>query len=133
MIVELAGRRVAPLICFASSFRSRGVRQRSPEPTFSYLSANMHPFYIDHEIGSVARHENRLTHLYTNSSAGATTSFVGGSRAISPRRDLVEASRGQRGVARRARGGARGLDQRTDYPKLSTRPAGQVLRDRVPR
>ena len=68
LIVELAGRRVAPLICFDIEF---------PEPArlvalaganlLVTASANMDPFFIDHAVSSVARaHENRLPHLYSN-------------------------------------------------------------------
>ena len=65
VIVELAGRRVAPLICFDIEF---------PEPARQVTlagadllvtaSANMEPYYLDHAIGTVARaHENRRAHL----------------------------------------------------------------------
>ena len=68
LIAELAGRRVAPLICFDIEF---------PEPARQVTlagadllvtaSANMEPYYLDHAIGTVARaHENRRPHLYAN-------------------------------------------------------------------
>lgn len=92
VLLELAGRRIAPLICFDIEF---------PEPARAVAlagadllvtsSANMHPFYVDHAVASLARAvENRTPHLYTNA-VGATDEFVfvGGSRAVSPLGDVV--------------------------------------------
>lgn len=126
LIVELAGRRVGPLICFDIEF---------PEPARQLAlagadllvtaSANMEPFYIDHAIGSVARaHENRLPHLYANLvGSGDGLVFVGASRSIAPTGEtLVEASvdREELLVVPVAERG--GFDERTDYPRFARPP-----------
>jgi len=92
LVLPLLGRRVAPLICFDIEF---------PEPARAVAlagtdllvtsSANMHPFYVDHAVASLARAvENRTPHLYANA-VGATDEFVfvGGSRAVSPLGEVV--------------------------------------------
>ena len=86
VIVELAGRRVAPLICFDIEF---------PEPARQVTlagadllvtaSANMEPYYLDHAIGTVARaHENRRPHLFANmvGAGTASCSSVGAARSL---------------------------------------------------
>jgi predicted amidohydrolase len=126
MVVELAGRRVGPLICYDIEF---------PEPARQLAvagadllvtaSANMNPFYLDHAVGTVARaHENRLPHLYANLvGSGEGLTFVGASRSIAPTGEtLVEASRDREEllvvpVAERS-----GFDERTDYPKFVRPP-----------
>lgn len=126
LIVELAGRRVAPLICFDIEF---------PEPArqatlagadlLVTASANMDPFYIDHAVGAVARaHENRRPHLYANAvGTGDGLRFVGGSRSVAPTGEvLAEASRDREEllVVRVAELG--GFDERTDYPRFVRPP-----------
>jgi (R)-amidase len=126
VIVELAGRRVGPLICFDVEF---------PEPARQLAlagadllvtaSANMEPFFIDHAVGSVARaHENRLPHLYANLvGSGDGLVFVGASRSVAPTGDvLVEASTDREEllvvpVAERV-----GFDERSDYPQFVRPP-----------
>lgn len=126
VVVELAGRRVGPLICYDIEF---------PEPArqlalagadlFVTASANMDPFYIDHAVGTVARaHENRLPHLYANLVGfGEGLAFVGASRSIAPTGEtLVEASRDREEllvvpVAERS-----GFDERTNYPRFVRPP-----------
>jgi len=121
LIVELAGRRVAPLICFDIEF---------PEPArqamlagaevFVTSSANMDPFYLDHEIGSRARaHENRRPHLYANMvGRGDGLTFVGGSRSIAPTGEvLVEAGREREELLLVPVAEPGGVDWRTDYPR----------------
>ncbi len=129
LIVELAGRRVAPLICFDIEF---------PEPArlvalagadlLVTASANMDPFWIDHAVSSVARaHENRLPHLYSNLvGTGDGLVFVGASRSIAPTGEtLVEASRDQEELLVVPVAELGGFDERTDYPRL-VRPARPV-------
>jgi predicted amidohydrolase len=126
VIVDLAGRRVAPLICFDIEF---------PEPARQVAlagadllvtaSANMDPFYIDHAVGSVARaHENRLPHLYANLvGSGDGLVFVGASRSIAPTGEtLVEASRDREELLVVPVAELGGFDERTDYPKLVRPP-----------
>jgi predicted amidohydrolase len=87
LIVELAGRRVAPLICFDIEFPEPGRQVAlAGADLLVTASANMDPFFIDHAVGSVARaHENRLPHLYANLvGTGDGLTFVGGSRAVAP-------------------------------------------------
>ena len=120
LIVELAGWRVAPLICFDIEF---------PEPARQAMlagaellvtsSANMDPFYLDHEIGSRARaHENRRPHLYANMvGKGDDLTFVGASRSIAPTGEvLVEASRDREELLVVPVAELGGVDWRTDYP-----------------
>lgn len=92
LLVELAGRRVAPLVCFDVEF---------PEPArqlavagaelIAVSSANMEPFYVDHEVGTRARAvENRLPVVYANAVGElAGLVFVGGSRSIAPSGELL--------------------------------------------
>ena len=121
LIVELAGARVAPLICFDIEF---------PEPARQAMlagaellvtcSANMDPFYLDHEIGSRARaHENRRPHLYANMvGQGEGLTFVGASRSIAPTGEvLVEASRDREELLVVPVADPGGVDWRTDYPR----------------
>jgi predicted amidohydrolase len=126
VVLELAGRRIAPLICFDIEF---------PEPArqvtlagadlFVTASANMDPFFIDHAVASVARaHENRRPHLYANPvGTGDGLVFVGGSRSVAPTgQTVVEASSDREEllvvpVAERG-----GFDPRTDYPRYVRPP-----------
>lgn len=122
LIVELAGRRVAPLICFDIEFPEPGrqVALAGAELLVT-ASANMDPFYIDHAVGSVARaHENRLPHLYANLvGSGEGLVFVGASRSIAPTGEiLVEASRDQEELVVVPVAELGGFDPRTDYPKF---------------
>jgi predicted amidohydrolase len=126
LIVDLAGRRVAPLICFDIEF---------PEPARQVTlagadllvtaSANMDPFYIDHAVGSVARaHENRLPHLYANMvGEGDGLVFVGASRSVAPTGEtLVEASQDKEELLVVQVAELGGFDEQTDYPKLVRPP-----------
>jgi predicted amidohydrolase len=96
-VVPLAGTLVAPLICFDIEFPepARAVARAGAELLVT-PSANMAPYWADHELASRARAlDNRLAHLYANrvGSEGRHT-FVGGSRAVGPGGEvLIEASR----------------------------------------
>jgi predicted amidohydrolase len=121
IIVELAGRRVAPLICFDIEFPepARQVTLAGAELLVT-ASANMDPFYIDHAVGSVARaHENRRPHLYANLvGSGDGLVFVGASRSIAPTGEtLVEASRDKEELLTVPVAEHGGFDPRTDYPR----------------
>lgn len=133
-ILELAGRRVAPLICFDIEFPepARQVTLAGAELLIT-SSANMDPFYIDHAIGSVARaHENRRPHLYTNLvGAGDGLVFVGGSRSISPTGEiLAEASRDKEELLVVPVAELGGFDPRTDYPKYVHAPKPVRIREK---
>jgi predicted amidohydrolase len=138
IIVELAGRRVAPLICFDIEFPepARQVALAGAE-LLATASANMHPFYLDHAIGSVARaHENRLPHLYANLvGSGDGFVFVGASRSIAPSGEtLFEASRDEEELVVVPVADLGGVDPRTDYPKFvrPPRPVRVVQKEAPP-
>ena len=126
VVVELAGRRVAPLICFDIEF---------PEPARQVTlagadllvtaSANMEPYYLDHAIGTVARaHENRRPHLYANMvGEGNGLVFVGGSRSIAPSGEtLMEAGQSKEELLVVPVAEPAGIDELTDYPNLLQPP-----------
>jgi predicted amidohydrolase len=126
LVVELAGRRVAPLICFDIEFPepARQVTLAGAELLVT-ASANMDPFYLDHAIGTVARaHENRRPHLYANLvGSGDGLAFVGASRSISPSGEtLVEASRDTEELVVVPVAELGASDERTDYPKFVRDP-----------
>jgi predicted amidohydrolase len=136
LILELAGKLVSPLICFDIEF---------PEPARQAMlagaelivtaSANMDPFYLDHEIGSRARaHENRRPHLYANMvGEGDGLVFVGASRSIAPTGEvLVEASRDREELLVVPVAGLGGFDWRTDYPEFLRPPLRTSRAQRTP-
>ena len=95
LVVPLAGRRVGVLICFDIEF---------PEPARQLAlagadllvtaSANMQPYYSEHELASRARAlDNRLPHLYANLvGMSEGLEFVGGSRAVGPDGEVLAES-----------------------------------------
>ncbi len=128
VLVSLAGRKVAPLICFDIEFPepARLVAQAGAE-LITTISANFEPFAIDHSIPALSRAiENRLPHLYSNmvgSSDGFE--FVGGSRSMSPLGTvLYEAPADEEDIAIVAVADRTGVDERADYlPLLRDLPA----------
>jgi (R)-amidase len=126
LVVELAGRRAAPLICFDIEFPEPGRQVAlAGADLLVTASANMEPFYIDHAVGAVARaHENRLPHLYANLvGSGDGLVFVGGSRSVAPTGEvLAEASRDQEELLVVPVAELGGFDPRTDYPKFVRPP-----------
>jgi predicted amidohydrolase len=139
LIVELAGRRVAPLVCFDIEFPEPGrLVAMAGADLLVTASANMDPFYVDHAVGSVARaHENRLPHLYANLvGSGDGLTFVGASRSIAPTGEILfEASRDQEELLVVPVAELGGFDPRTDYPKFvrPTRPVTVLEKERVAR
>jgi predicted amidohydrolase len=134
LIVDLAGRRVAPLICFDIEF---------PEPARQVTlagadllvtaSANMDPFYKDHAVATVARaHENRRPHLYTNMvGKGDGLVFIGASRSVAPTGEtLAEASRDREELLVVPVADLTGFDEATDYPRLVRPPRPVRFRER---
>jgi predicted amidohydrolase len=119
VVVPLAGRLVAPLVCFDIEFPepARAAALAGAELLVT-ASANMEPFYVDHEVASKARAvENRLPHLYANA-VGASDDlvFVGGSRAVSPLGDVVaEGSRDREELIVVTVPDRTGVDERVDY------------------
>lgn len=85
VVAELAGRRVGSLICFDMEFPELArTLARAGAELLVTASANMTPFYGDHQVASQARAlDNRLPHLYCNRCGGeAGQVFVGGSRTV---------------------------------------------------
>lgn len=85
LVVELCGRRLAPLICFDIEFPelARAVARAGAELLVT-IAANTEPYGPDHELATRARaHDNRRAHVYVNQVGrhrGMT--FVGGSCVI---------------------------------------------------
>lgn len=87
LLVRLAGRRVAPLICFDVEFPepARALCNEGAELLVT-IAANMAPYGPDHALATRARAlENRRAHLYVNRvGARHGLRFVGESTAIDP-------------------------------------------------
>jgi predicted amidohydrolase len=85
VVAHLAGRRVGPLICFDIEFPelARELALAGADLLVT-ASANMAPYYADHELASRARAlDNRLPHVYVNRVGHeGGLEFVGGSRLI---------------------------------------------------
>lgn len=134
LVLDLAGRRVAPLICFDIEFPEPGRQVAlAGAELIATASANMEPFYLDHAVGAVARaHENRLPHLYTNLvGSGDGLTFVGASRSVAPTGEvLVEASRDREELLVVPVAEREGIDPRVDYPKLVRPPLPVTVPER---
>ncbi len=122
VVVSLAGRKVAPLICFDIEFPepARRVAQAGAE-LIATISANFDPFALDHEIPTLSRAmENRLPHLYCNMVGSIEGfAFVGGSRSMSPLGEvLYEAPADREDVAIVPVADRTGVDERADYLPL---------------
>lgn len=122
ILVSLAGRKVAPLICFDIEFPepARRVAQAGAE-LITTISANFKPFALDHSIPALSRAiENRLPHVYANMvGPGDGFEFVGGSRSMSPLGEvLYEAPADREDIAVVEVGDRDGVDQRADYVPL---------------
>lgn len=84
-VVDLAGVRVAPLICFEMEFPEPArAAARAGAEVLVTIAANMAPYGADHELASRARAlDNRLPHVYVNRAGDeAGLEFEGGSQAI---------------------------------------------------
>jgi predicted amidohydrolase len=94
-LAALAGRLVAPLICFDIEFPepARALAIAGAELLVT-VSANMEPYGDDHEIATRARAlENHLPHLYANAVGVVDRHhFVGRSRSIGARGDVLAAA-----------------------------------------
>lgn len=86
-VVELAGRRVAPLICFDVEFPepARALARAGAELLVT-VAANMEPYGHDHALAAQARAlDNRLPHVYVNRVGEEIgLRFVGGSAVLAP-------------------------------------------------
>jgi predicted amidohydrolase len=119
LVVELAGRRVGPLVCFDAEFPepARALALAGAE-LLAVSSANMEPFYVDHEVGTRARAlENRLPLVYANAVGKANgLTFVGGSRSIAPSGEiLAEAAEPEERLLLALIGLDEDIDDRVDY------------------
>lgn len=124
-VVELAGRRVAPLICFDVEFPelARAAATAGADLLVT-CAANMEPFADEHRLHARARAlENRVPHLYVNrvgSEAGMR--FVGGTCAIDTDGTVLRAAGDHDEEVLIAEVGAAGAaDARVDY--LSFEPS----------
>ncbi|MFM8883652.1 MAG: nitrilase-related carbon-nitrogen hydrolase, partial [Solirubrobacterales bacterium] len=84
-VVDLAGRRVGLMICYEIEFPelARALAVAGADLLVT-CSANMEPYYEDHELSGRARAlDNRVPHVYVNRvGSEAGLEFVGGTRAI---------------------------------------------------
>lgn len=87
LVCELAGVRVAPMICFDVEFPepARALARAGAELLVT-LAANPEPYGPDHDLAARARAlDNRLPHLYVNrTGTQAGLRFAGGSAALGP-------------------------------------------------
>lgn len=85
VLVSLAGRRIAPLICFDMEFPEPArALVRAGADLLVTIAANMRPYGAEHELAARARAlENRCAHLYVNRvGTHRHLQFVGGSMAV---------------------------------------------------
>ena len=126
LVVPLAGRLVAPLVCFDIEFPEPArAAARAGAELLVTSSANMDPFYVDHEVASKARAvENRIPHLYANAvGTSEDLVFVGGSRAVSPLGEVVaEAPRDREEFVLVTVPDRTGVDERVDYLRVLEPP-----------
>lgn len=84
-VVGVAGRRAGLMVCYEIEFPelARALAVAGADLLVT-ASANMEPYYDDHELSGRARAlDNRVPHLYVNrAGAEAGITFVGGTRAI---------------------------------------------------
>lgn len=85
-VIEVAGLRLGPMICFDVEFPEIArTLALSGVDLFVAPSANMHPYHHDHRVACLSRAlENRTPLVYSNLvGAEAGLTFVGGSRVVS--------------------------------------------------
>jgi predicted amidohydrolase len=136
-VLELAGRRIAPLICFEIEFPepARAVARAGAELIVT-IAANMAPYRHDHDLASRARAlDNRTPHVYVNRvGAEAGLSFVGGSQVVDAGGRLLASAGAGEAIVVRDVPTAHAAAGDTDYlrhlrPGLAV--AGAGARDRV--
>jgi predicted amidohydrolase len=84
-LLSIAGRRVAPLICFEVEFPEPArALARAGADLLVTIAANMEPYGAEHELAARSRAlENRCPHLYVNTTGSyGALKFVGESCAI---------------------------------------------------
>jgi predicted amidohydrolase len=125
VVVELAGRAVAPLVCFDVEFPelARAVAQAGADLLVT-VAANMDPFGREHLIHGMARAlENRLPHIYVNrGGAESGFEFVGESRLVASDGSVMAEAEGRADQLLVVEVGPAGAeDARVDY--LSFEPS----------
>ncbi|MGE5409100.1 MAG: nitrilase-related carbon-nitrogen hydrolase [Syntrophothermus sp.] len=124
VVVELAGRMVAPLICLDVEFPELArAAALAGADLLATSAANMEPFEHDHLIHTTARAlENRIPHLYVNRGGEESgMRFVGASRSVDSSGAVVAEAAGERDEVVLVDVGAAGSDDpRVDY--LSFQP-----------
>ena len=94
-MIGLAGRRVGLMICYEIEFPelARALAVAGADLLVT-SSANMEPYYEDHELSGRARAlDNRVPHVYVNRvGREAGLRFAGGTRAIGPDGSLIAAA-----------------------------------------
>lgn len=118
VVAELAGRCVGPMICFDIEFPEHArALARAGADLLVTVSANMEPFYSDHQIASQARGlDNRLPHVYCNRCGiEAGLLFVGGSRAVRPDGTVAAQAGGGEELLSAEVGREENGDDRIDY------------------
>jgi predicted amidohydrolase len=117
-LVPLAGRLVAPLICFDVEFPEpvRALALAGAELLVT-VSANMEPYGDDHEIATRARSlENHLPHLYANAVGVVRShSFVGRSRSVGAAGEVLAAAGAAEELLVAPVGGAGAASEQVDY------------------
>jgi predicted amidohydrolase len=122
VVTELAGRAVAPLICFDMEFPepARALARAGAELLVT-ASANMNPYAYEHELASRARAmDNRRPHVYVNRTGSEYGfDFLGASRAVDAGgRVIVEAGDGEEVLEAEIAVGAGPRDAAVDYLEL---------------
>src|SRR5207248_9720563 len=118
VVAELAGRCVGPMICFDIEFPEHArALARAGADLLVTVSANMEPFYSDHQIASQARGlDNRLPHVDCNPRGiEAGLLFVGGSRAVRPDGTVAAQAGGGEELLSAEVGREENGDDRIDY------------------
>lgn len=130
LVADLAGRRVAPLVCFDVEFPEPARRVALAGANLLVtVSANMAPFYGDHELATRARAlENRVPHLYANAVGSSSgDEFVGGSRSIAADGTvLAELAHADEELLVAPVGEPGADDDRVDYLQFLREPLGVV-------
>lgn len=117
-VVELAGRRIAPLICFEIEFPepARAVAQSGAELLVT-IAANMAPYRHDQDLASRARAlDNRIPHIYVNRVGDeGGLEFVGGSQVLDASGRLLASAEAREQIVVRSVSLARRWHTDVDY------------------
>lgn len=125
LIVDLAGRRVAPLICFDIVSRTRPPgKPRRRRPARHRLGEHAPLLHRPRRrLGGPRSRESTTAHLREHGRRGRGLVFVGASRSVAPTGEtLVEASQDREELLVVPIAELGGFDEQTDYPKLVRPP-----------